>query len=433
MNEQKPKVMMNNATKGYKSRIVDGELRRKLASAGAVLIEGPKWCGKTTTGKQAAKSAVYMTDRQSMQLAEVSLSSVLRGEAPLLVDEWQVKPELWDAARHEIDHRGERGQFIFTGSATPADRSKILHSGAGRFSWLRMRPMSLWESGESRGEVSLKELFEGKKDIFGESDIEIDELAYLLCRGGWPGALGMSEESALSVSSDYLEAIINADLEWHDGVRRSRERMWWLLRSLARHQGTQTANTMLRDDIAASDGAKIDEETVANYVDALRCAFVVEDAPAWNPNLRSKTAVRSSAKRYFVDPSIATAALGAGPKDLTEDLNTMGLILETLCMRDLRVYSQGLRGEVYHYRDKSGLECDAVVHLRNGKYGLIEIKLGGERLVEEGAANLKKLADKIDTEKMREPEFMTVITGLGRYAYKREDGVIVAPVGSLRD
>lgn len=423
--------------KEYKSRIADEILKRKLKGKGAVLIEGPKWCGKTTTAEQVAKSILYMEDpeqkAQNLTMAELSPKRLLQGETPRLIDEWQIAPKLWDTIRFEVDHRGELGQFVLTGSAVPPDTKEITHSGTGRFSWLTMRPMTLFESGESTGEVSLKALFEGQVELEGVSHIDMDFLSFLVCRGGWPQTVDMEDEIALDQAFDYYDAVVHSDINRADGVKKNSERVKRLMRSYARNQGSQVPNTVIVSDIMANDFTGIDEETVASYLNALRKIFVVEDMPAWNPNLRSKTAIRSTDTRYFIDPSIATAALGLGPKDLIKDLKTFGFLFETLCVRDLRVYAGALNGTVYHYRDRDGLECDAVVHLRNGEYGLIEVKLGGDKLIEEGAANLKKLCSRIDTEKMRPASFLMVLTGIGDYAYRRQDGVYVVPIGCLRD
>lgn len=351
---------------------------------------------------------------------------------PLYLDEWQIAPELWDSVRFTVDHRDGFGQFILTGSAVPADRTKIMHSGTGRFAWLTMRPMTLWESGESSGDVSLGDLFRGRAKISGESKLGIDELAFLICRGGWPQSLKVKEGVALEQARNYCDAVVNSDVSRADGVNRSPERAKRIMRSLSRFQGSQTAISAIRKDIVTNDTEGIDEDTIRSYLNALNKIFVVEDAPAWNPNLRSKTAIRTSDTRYFVDSSIAAAISGIGPKDLVNDLNTMGLFLETLCVRDLRVYAQTLDGEVYHYRDGSGLECDAVIHLRNGSYGLVEIKLGGKELVAEGKATLEKLADSIDTAKMKKPSFRMVLTGTGTYAYKDKDGTCIVPIGCLK-
>jgi hypothetical protein len=329
--------------------------------------------------------------------------------------------------------RDEEGQFILTGSAVPVESKEITHSGTGRFTWLAMRTMSLYESGESTGEVSLEHLFSQPEQISGRNELDIDKLAYLICRGGWPRAIRMKEKAALSQATDYYDAVVRSDINRADGITKNPERVKRLMKSFARNQGGQVSNTLFRDDILANDTEGLNEDTIASYINALKKIYVVEDMPAWNPNLRSKTAIRSSDTRYYVDPSIAAAALGAGPKDLTNDLNTMGLLFETMCVRDLRVYAEALGGEVLHYRDKSGLECDTVIHLRNGSYGLAEIKLGGSRLIEEGAANLKSLAGKIDTTKMKEPSFLMIVVGTGQFAYRREDGIYIVPAGCLKN
>lgn len=423
--------------KVYKKRIADDILKRKLEGKGAVLIEGPKWCGKTTTAEQVAASVLYMDDpekkAQNITMAELSPKRLLAGETPRLIDEWQLAPKLWDAIRFEVDHRGEMGQFVLTGSAVPADTKEIAHTGTGRFTWLTMRPMSLYESGDSTGQVSLRELFQGADDVVGESDIDLDRLAFLTCRGGWPQAIDMRDEIALDQAVDYYDAVVNSDINRADGVQKNPERVKRLMRSYARNQGTQIANTVIAEDVSGSGVISMSDETTAQYIDALRKIFVVEDMPAWNPNLRSKAAIRTLDTRYFVDPSIAAAALGIGPEDLLNDLNTFGFIFETLGVRDLRVFADALNGTVYHYRDKDGLECDAVVHLRNGAYGLIEIKLGGDRLIEEGAKSLLTLSGKLDTVKMKQPSFLMVLTGTGDYAYRRTDGVFVVPIGCLKD
>lgn len=423
--------------KNYRKRIADNILQRKLEGKGAVLIEGPKWCGKTTTAEQIANSVLYMDDpeskAQNITMAELNPKRLLKGNAPRLIDEWQLAPKLWDAIRFEIDHRGSLGQFVLTGSAVPPDTKDIAHSGTGRFTWLTMRPMSLFESGESTGEVSLKHLFTAPESIDGESQIDLDRLAFLVCRGGWPKAVDMRDEIALDQAFDYYDAVVHSDINRADGVTKNPERVKRLMRSYARHQGAQTANTILASDVRGSDGGSMDDETVATYVNALKKIFVIEDMPAWNPNLRSKTAIRSSDTRYYIDPSIAAAALGIGPQDLIADLKTFGFLFETMCVRDLRVFADALNGTVYHYRDKEGLECDAVVHLRNGSYGLVEIKLGGDTLIEEGAKTLTALTKKIDTTKMNAPAFSMVLIGTGNYAYRRKDGIYVVPIGCLRD
>lgn len=423
--------------KQYRKRIVDEILAEKLEGKGAVLIEGPKWCGKTTTAEQMAASVLYMDDPEAMEqnisMASVNPKMLLRGETPRLIDEWQLAPKLWDAIRFEVDHRDDLGQFILTGSSVPADTTKITHSGTGRFSWLSMRPMSLYESGDSNGQVGLGELFRTPDQIEGMASLDLERLAFLICRGGWPRAIDMRDKIALNQAFDYYDAVVHSDINRADGVTKDPQRVHRLMRSLARNQGQQVANAAIAADIGANDDASINQETVASYIAALKKIFVVEDMPAWNPNLRSQTAIRTSDTRYFVDQSIATAALGIGPNDLIADLKTMGFLFETMCVRDLRVYAEALDGTVAHFRNKAGLECDAVVHLRNGSYGLVEIKLGGDKLIEEGVATLKKLSGLIDTTQMKEPSFLMVLTGVGTYAYRREDGVYIVPIGCLKN
>ena len=421
----------------YKPRIADTILQRKLVGKGAVVIEGPKWCGKTTTAEKVAQSTLYMSDpeneKQNLALVDINPKLLLHGDTPRLIDEWQIAPRLWDAVRYEVDHRDKEGQFILTGSAVPPNSDEIKHTGTGRFAWLLMRPMSLFESGESNGSVSLTDLFVGEKNIVGISDLDINKLAFLVCRGGWPRASFLDDEIALDQAYDYYDAIVKADISRVDGVRRDAERVKRLMRSYARNQGAQVSNEALKADMEVNDTGTLDTNTVVSYVNALKKIFVIEEMPAWNPNLRSKTSVRSADTRYFIDQSIAVAALGVGPNDLLNDLSTFGLLFETMCVRDLRVFTDALHGCVYHYRDKTGLECDAVIHLRNGAYGLVEIKLGGDNAIEYGAQTLKKLRDKIDTDKMKAPSFLMVLNGTGKYAYQREDGVYVVPIGCLRD
>ena len=421
----------------YKLRIADQLLLEQLEAAGAVLIQGPKWCGKTTTAAQAAKSVLYMDWPRELEknlfLAEENPEALLEGEVPRLIDEWQLAPQLWDAARFTVDRRGKPGQFIFTGSAVPADKSKIHHTGTGRFAWLTMRPMSLWESGESNGKVSLLRLFAGQRDVAIAPDHSLSDLSFMVCRGGWPSSLNMKRTAALRQVQNYVNAVCESDISRVDNTVRDATFARRLLRSYARHQGAQVPISTIYADLASSKEGSMSEETISSYIMALKKIFVVEDMPAWSPNLRSKTAIRTSETRYFVDPSVATAALGMGPKDLENDLNTFGLMFETMAVRDLRVYAEALDGDVFHYRDKNGLECDAVIHLHNGSYGLVEIKLGGSKLEEEGAKTLKELAKKIDIVRMKEPSFLMVLTGLGSYAYQRKDGVMVVPIGCLKN
>ena len=421
----------------YKHRIADGILEKKLRSKGAVLIEGPKWCGKTTTAEQQARSILYMDNPASfesnLQMAEIDPGILLEGDTPRLVDEWQLAPKLWDTMRFEVDHRHQVGQFILTGSAVPSDEESMKHSGTGRFSWLTMRPMSLYESGESNGKVSLSHLFESRENIVATNSLRIGDIAFLICRGGWPFACSLQGDAALAQAFDYVDAVIKKDVSRVDGTNRNITTTRLLMRSYARNQGSQATIGTIVADMMTNDENEIGIKTAGSYLDALRKIFVIEDSEAWNPNLRSKTAIRTANTRYFIDPSIGTAVLGLGPKDLISDLNTMGLFFETLCVRDLRIFADALDGQVFHYRDKSGLECDAVIHLRNGRYGLVEIKLGGDRLINEGASNLLALVDKINTDKMKEPSFLMVLTGTGDFAYRRKDGVYVVPIGCLKD
>lgn len=435
---------MANDMDGYKHRIADALLERKLKGNGAVVVEGPKWCGKTTTAEQLAKSVIYLDDpdriTEYLTMADIRPRDLLIGDNPRLLDEWQIAPQLWDTIRFEVDHRKGQGHFILTGSSAPVqddedlpENQRIRHSGTGRFGWLRMRPMSLWESGESNGSISLKDLFSAPEMIYAKSDLTREDIAYLICRGGWPEALEMEKDIALDKAFDYVDAIAERDMSRVDKTNRSPERVRRLMRSYARNQASQASFETIAEDMRANEPKVLDTDTIASYIEALHKLFVVEESLAWNPNLRSKIAIRTSNTRYFTDPSIASASLGLGPQDLLNDFNTYGLLFETLAIRDLRTYADASMGEVAHYRDASGLECDAVVHLRNGSYGLVEIKIGGERLINEGAQTLIKLRNKIDTDKMKGPSFLMVLVGIGSLAYRRDDGVYVVPIGCLKD
>jgi len=422
--------------KKYYQRVSDKVLLEHLEAKGAVLIEGAKWCGKTTSAKHIAQSVIEM-DRPDMteqyqQMARIKPSNLLEGATPHLIDEWQIATNLWNAVRYEVDRRGEFGQFILTGSSVPAKLDESMHTGTGRIVRMRMRPMSLYESKDSSGQVSLADLF-AQKDISGMDDHSIDDIAFLICRGGWPVAVNQPGKIALRQAFDYYDAVVNDDISRVDDVKRDPERSKRLMRSYARNAATQASLETIRKDVLSNDIETFDKESLYGYLNALKRIFVIEDSPAWNPDLRSKTAIRTSDTRYFVDPSIASAALGLGPQDLVNDLKLMGLIFENLCVRDLRVYADALDGNVYHYRDKTGLECDAVIHLRDGRYGLIEIKLGGDKLISEGAENLLKLAGRIDTDKMKRPSFLMVLCGVAPFAYKRDDGVFVVPIACLKD
>lgn len=423
--------------KTYKHRIADEILKRKLMGKGAVLVQGPKWCGKTTTAKQIAKSLLDLGNpgelSNAMETLQIVPKKLLEGDVPRLIDEWQTIPELWDMIRSEVDNRGEMGQFILTGSSVPLDEDKRMHSGNGRYGWINMRPMSLWESGESNGKISLGDLFEGNTFEPFDYSMDVNTLAFQICRGGWPQSTFMEGEVALDQARDYYETIYKVDIHRVDKVRRNSERTRLLLKSYARNTGSATSFSKMSADIKENDNADISYETISDYIDALKKLFVLEDMPAWNPNLRSKSAIQSSDTRYFIDPSIATSALSLGPKDLINDMSTFGLFFESMAVRDLRTYADALNGDLFHFRDSSGLECDAVLHRRNGEYGLIEIKLGGNNNIEKGAETLKHLAEVIDTDKMKAPAFLMVLTGVGQYAYRRPDGVFVVPIGCLKD
>lgn len=391
----------------YKPRIIEKVLESGLRREGAVLVEGTKACGKTTTCKKYAKSSITLDDALVLNVAENNPNALLTGPFPHMIDEWQLAPKIWDAVRHNVDEHPEPGRFILTGSAVPTDRSEIHHTGAGRFAWIKMRPMSLWESGDSSGKVSLSALFSGnvKEEIFIENKLTLEDIAYLACRGGWPRSLSLNKEEALGYARDYLDTIIKFDANRVNRKVKSFIRIQMLLRSLARNQGTSTPNSTIIQDLERNYGIQISRPTFLAYTKALEEIFIIEDSDAWNPKLRSKTAIRQSDTHYFVDPSIAAAALEAGPQDLMNDLNTLGFIFETLCIRDLRVYAQPLNGTIHHFRTQAGLECDAVVHLNNGKYGLVEVKLGNEKAIEKGANTLIEIAGKIDTDNMNPPLF----------------------------
>ena len=402
------------------------------------MIEGPKWCGKTTTAKQLAGSVLDLGDslvlKQSTEMMELSPKTLLDGDTPRLIDEWQALPPIWDAIRSEVDRRGMPSQFILTGSSVLPEADETIHRGTGRFAYLKMRPMSLYESGDSSGTVSLRDLFEGR--AFGEiqaNKLGLEEIAFLTCRGGWPWATLISREAALDQAFDYVDSVTERDILRVDGIKRNPERAKLLLRSYARNISQAVSYATIRKDMISNDETSLSEDTVADYIKALKKLFVIEDLAAWNPNIRSKAAIRTSDTRHFVDASIGTAALGLGPKDLINDLQSFGLLFEDMVVRDLRVYADALDGQLYHYRDSNGLECDTVLHRRNGSYALMEIKLGGQERINEGAANLMALAENIDTDRMPAPSFMAVITGVGPYAYRRQDGIYVIPAGCLKD
>lgn len=419
--------------KKYLSRIADKMLSDKLQAKGAVLIKGAKWCGKTTTALQVAKSSLFMQDpenrSQNLTLAELDPTLLLQGETPRLIDEWQLAPNLWDAIRFEVDRRGEFNQFILTGSSLPFADSTF-HSGTGRIAHLTMRPLSTWESNDSNGNVSLKSLFRSETNVATKTEMNIQDVAFLICRGGWPLAINKPEKIALAQAFDYVDSVVASDISISDGVQKDPQRVARLLRSYSRFISTDAKATNIQEDMLANEVDTLSLPTLYSYINALRSIFVIEDLPAWNPNLRSKTAVRTSDTRHFVDPSIAVSALGLGPDDLINDLNTMGLLFESMIIRDLRVYADALDGKLYKFRQKDGLECDAVLHLRNGSYGLIEVKLGGSE-IDKAAKNLLTLKDRIDTTRMKAPAFLMIVVATG-YAYTRTDGVHVVPVGCLK-
>ncbi len=419
----------------YKKRIMDKILKEALEEKGAVLLQGPKWCGKTTTAKQVAGSVVEMQNpnqsEQNIKAAINTPSFFLKGDTPRLIDEWQIVPSLWDAIRYEVDVRGQFGQFILTGSSVPTKRGNDGHSGIGRIKKVTMRTMSLYESGESAGIVSLKTLFENPTSIAGNSAVDIYQLAFLIVRGGWPLAVGKPERVSLAQARDFYEAIVDNDIQRLDENRRDKQRLRMLMRSLARNTASPAKITTIKDDINAHEGRPIDEDTIRDYLNALDKLFVTEDLLAWSPKLRSKSVLRQSPKRHFVDPSIATAALGASPEDLLNDLNTFGFLFESLCIRDLRIYADAIDGSVFQYRDSSNREIDAIIHLRNGDWGAVEIKLGQEE-IEKAAANLLQMAARVDGSKSKKPSFLMIITGT-QYAYRRPDGVFIVPIGALKD
>ncbi len=416
----------------YISRVSDELLKILLESTGAVLVEGAKWCGKTQSSLQIANSVVYFQDPDEgpgyLAMADAKPSLLLEGDPPLLLDEWQMAPVVWDAVRFAVDKRGLMGQFILTGSATPRD-NVTSHSGTGRIARMIMRPMSLFESQESNGSVSLRDLFDGKTDIASKSTLTIEHISHAICRGGWPAAV-TSEKQPARIAMNYVDAIINFDIQRVDGIEKDPERVRVLLQSLARNISTMATSKTIMEDMQVNE-ASITDKTLSSYLNALRRIFVIEDVPAWQPSLRSRTAIRTTNKRQFVDPSIATAAMRTNAKGILHDFETFGFLFESLCTRDLRVYAQANDGEVFHYRDKSELECDLVVKLHDGRWAAVEVKLG-MRQIDEAAANLIKLSERIDKEKMNSPSFLMVITG-GQVSYKRDDGVLVVPIGCLRD
>ncbi len=419
-------------TTRYMSRVADDALAALLAHSGAVQVRGPKWCGKTATCSQVATSAIYLQDPDHSQsylaLADAKPSALLDGATPRLIDEWQMAPQLWDAIRFAVDRRGELGQFILTGSSTPTVTSA--HSGVGRIAVLTMRTMSLFESMESSGSVSLGAVFDGDTEIGGVSPLDVEGIARVLCRGGWPAAVTAGDAVPVGrLAQTYVEGLIDSDVARMDGARRNSTRMRALMRSYARHISTQAAQATIAADMAADD-ASIAPNTVSDYLDALTRAYVIEDLAAWNPALRSRTAIRTSPTRHFVDPSIGTAVMRWTPAHLMADFEAFGLQFESLVVRDLRIYAEFLDGALFHYRDKTGLEADAVVVLADGRWAPLEVKIGSREL-DDAAKRLLRLCERVDTRRMGEPSFLGIITA-GATAYRRPDGVLVIPLACLR-
>lgn len=419
----------------YYERLIEKEIERKLKSSGAVLVAGPKFCGKTTTCMKYQKSFVKLNTKQAIAMARMNPGGVLDGETPRLIDEWQKAPDIWNQVKDDLDFHYEFGKYILTGSSTPADKTEVHHSGAGRITPVRMRPMSLWESKDSKGAVSLAELFKGGNPIPWDlnPDFSLSDVAHLVCRGGWPISVLAPKEIAIEITKNYYNGLfVFEDCENERFRNKNPEIMKMIVRSYARHISTEAAVSTIIADVRQSNERTMDTKTYDDYNEALNDIFIIEDMPAWNPNIRSKTSIRSTPTRHFVDTSIACRALGAGPEDLLNDLESFGLFFEDMAVRDLRIYSDVLGGEVRHYRDNAGLECDAVIHLENGSWGAVEIKLGGDDLIEAGASSLKLLKAKIE-EKSNEksPSFLMVLTAVGG-VYQREDGVFVVPINLLK-
>ena len=419
----------------YYSRLVEKEIELKLRTSGAVVVAGPKFCGKTTTCMLYQKSFVKLNTKQAIAMARMNPKAVLKGETPRLIDEWQKAPDIWNQVKDDLDFNYEFGKYILTGSSTPADKTEVHHSGAGRITPVKMRPMSLWESKESKGTVSLQNLFDGGEDFPWDlnQDFTLEDMAHLLCRGGWPISVLAPKDIAIEITKNYWNGLfVFEDCENERFRNKKPEILKMIVRSYARHISTEAAISTIIADVRQSNERTMDPKTFDDYMEALKDLYIVEDMAAWNPNIRSKTSIRSTPTRHFVDTSIACRALGVMPEDLHRDLESFGLFFEDMAVRDLKVYAGTLGGEVLHYRDNAGLECDAVVHLDDGRWGAIEIKLGGDELVEAGANSLKLQKAKIE-EKSDEmaPSFLMVLTAVGG-AYQREDGVYVAPINLLK-
>ena len=419
----------------YYDRLVEKEIERKLRSSGAVLVAGPKFCGKTTTCMKYQKSFVKLNTKQAIAMARMDPHGVLEGEKPRLIDEWQKAPDIWNQIKDDMDFNYQFGKYILTGSSTPADKTEVHHSGAGRITPVRMRPMSLWESKDSKGTISLSGLFNAGAAIPWDvnADFSLADVAYLICRGGWPISVLAQREIAVDVTKNYFNSLfVFEDCENERFRNKQPEVMKMIVRSYARHISTEAAVSTIIADLRQNNERTMDVKTYNEYVEALGDLFILEDMPAWNPNIRSKTSIRSTPTRHFVDTSIACMALGAGPNDLLKDLESFGLFFEDMAVRDLRIYAEVNGGEVRHYRDNAGLECDAVVHLENGCWGAVEIKLGGDELIEAGASSLKLLKSKIENKSdEKSPSFLMVLTAVGG-AYRRDDGVYVVPINLLK-
>mgnify|MGYP002769252917 CR=1 FL=1 len=420
----------------YYKRLIEQEIELKMRTSGALVVAGPKFCGKTTTCMLYQKSFVKLNTQQAISMARMNPKAVLNGEKPRLIDEWQKAPDVWNQVKDDLDFNYEFGKYILTGSSTPADKTTVHHSGVGRIASIKMRPMSLWESQESKGSVSLSALFDGKEDEFPwdmNQEFSLEDVAYLLCRGGWPISVRAPRDIALEVTKNYWNGLfVFEDCENERFRNKKPEVLRMIVRSYARHISTEAAASTIIADVRQSNERTMDAKTFADYMEALNDLYILEDMRAWNPNIRSKTSIRSTPTRHFVDTSIACRALGVSPKDLMGDLESFGLFFEDMAVRDLRIYTESLGGEVLHYRDNAGLECDAVLHLDDGRWGAVEIKLGGDDNIEAGASTLKQLKSKIE-EKSDEnaPSFLLVLTAVGG-AYRREDGVFVAPINLLK-
>lgn len=419
----------------YYNRLIEKEIDLKLRTSGAVVVAGPKFCGKTTTCMLYQKSFVKLNTKQTIAMARMNPKAMLKGETPRLIDEWQKAPDIWNQIKDDLDFNYEFGKYILTGSSTPADKTEVHHSGAGRITPVKMRPMSLWESKESKGTVSLKALFDGDENFPWDINIDftLDDVAHLICRGGWPISVLAPKDIAIEITKNYWNGLfVFEDCENERFRNKKPEVLKMIVRSYARHISTEAAISTIIADVRQSNERTLDAKTFDNYLEALKDLYIIDDMAAWNPNIRSKTSIRSTPTRHFVDTSIACMALGVMPEDLHRDMESFGLFFEDMAVRDLKVYAGTMGGEVMHYRDNAGLECDAVVHLEDGRWGAVEIKLGGDSLIDAGAASLKTLKSKIE-EKSDEnsPSFLMVLTAVGS-SYRREDGVYVVPINLLK-